>query len=643
MCGIVGAMLFAQSDYVLTEKYLIKMRDSMAHRGPDGAGIWISGNKKIGFGHRRLAIIDLSVEANQPMSNAEKSIWIVFNGEIYNHAHIRQELNSIKPRKWLTNHSDTEVIIHAYEEWGLNFISKLDGMFSIALWDARIEKLFLIRDRVGVKPLYYSIHNNRITFASEIKALLEDPGQKREVNEESFFHYLSFLTVPSPNTLFSGISKVPPGTVIEFDDSGTMLDYKYWDPLDNVRDLSLLSEDVIAELLLSEIKRSIEMRMVSDVPVGVFLSGGIDSSSNAVLISEITGAPIDTFTIGYQGTLASYQNELKFAKIIAEKVGARHHERLLNSDDLISFLPVMAKLQDEPLADPVCVPVYYISKLARESGTIVCQVGEGADEIFCGYPHWKFILRLEKFLKIIRPILPFKLLLRVLKLFGKDESWYFEYLSRSYHKVPIYWGAEVFTDNKKKKLLSDRMFNKYQAKNSWSALESIWARYLKKVHTRDDLQWMTYLDLNFRLPELLLMRVDKMSMGASIEVREPFLDHKLIEFALGIPREIKIKNGVLKSILKKSLRSVLPSVILDRRKQGFAAPIEDWMLGELGELARMQLKEFCIASDLLKWEEVEILLNSNKRANAWPLINMAQWWDVYIRPGLNNETQKNVN
>lgn len=633
MCGIAGALSFSQSDFKLTADYLIRMRDSMAHRGPDGAGIWLSDDKKIGFGHRRLAIIDLSDAANQPMSNDGGDVWVVFNGEIYNHADIRHELNLLRNYKWKTQHSDTEVIIHAYEQWGINCISKFQGMFSIALWDSSKKELFLIRDRVGVKPLYYSIHNQRVVFASEIKALLEDPEQKREVNEEAFFHYLSFLTVPAPNTLFAGIYKLSPGTWIKFNERGEFIKHRYWDAMDSIYDSSGLSEEQVAQKVLTELKRSIKLRMVSDVPVGVFLSGGIDSSANAVLNSECSLDSIDTFSIGYEGSYTSYQNELLYAKKVATQIDARYHEKLLNAHDLIEFLPIMAKLQDEPLADPVCVPVYYVSKLARESGVKVCQVGEGADELFCGYPHWKFMLSLQKSLNLLRPFLPINSLLKIFKAFGKGDRWYCEYLDRFHHQLPIFWGAEVFNDAQKKKLLSSRMLEKYGKLNSWVAIESIWHNYVNKATRPDPLQWMTYLDLNFRLPELLLMRVDKMSMGASIEVREPFLDHKLIELALGIPQDIKIKNGVLKSILKKALRGLLPDEILDRKKQGFAAPIDEWMGDELGGLTRQRLKDFCIQSDLLSWDEVENLLNSNRRANAWSLLNVAQWWEIYIKPG----------
>jgi asparagine synthase (glutamine-hydrolysing) len=635
MCGIAGALSFSQSDFRLTEEYLLRMRDSMVHRGPDGSGVWLAKDKKIGLAHRRLAIIDLSEAANQPMSNSDNTIWIVFNGEIYNHSDIRAELNELGKYKCKTQYSDTEVIIHAYEEWGIDCVSKFQGMFSIALWDSTKKELFLIRDRVGVKPLYYSIHNQRVVFASEIKALLEDSQQKREVNEESFFHYLSFLTVPAPNTLFSGIFKLPAGSWIKFNEIGGFVEHRYWDALDHVYDSSGLSEDQVAEMVLGELKRSIKLRMVSDVPVGVFLSGGIDSSANAVLNSECSLGPIDTFSIGYEGSYKSYQNELLYAKKVAVQINARYHEKLLSAQDLIEFLPIMATLQDEPLADPVCVPVYYVSKLARDSGVIVCQVGEGADELFCGYPHWKFMLSLQKSLDLLRPLLPINILLKFFKAFGKGDRWYCEYLDRFRRQLPIFWGAEVFNDVQKKNLLSSRMLRKYGDLNSWSAIESIWVKFIKKTPRVDSLQWMTYLDLNFRLPELLLMRVDKMSMGASIEVREPFLDHKLIELALGIPQDIKIKNGVLKSILKKSLRGLLPDEILDRKKQGFAAPIDEWMGDELGDLAWLKLKDFCIQSDLLNWEAVEKLLKSNKRANAWPLLNVAQWWEIYIKPGKN--------
>src|SRR5712671_5660273 len=396
MCGIAGVLSFTNSVFRVSEPYLTRMRDVMAHRGPDGAGIFVSPDRRLGLGFRRLAIIDLSERAMQPMSNEDGTLWVVFNGEIYNHAEIRAELEAIGGHRWKTDHSDTEVILHAFEQWGIDCIHKFRGMFAIALWDAKQRQLWLIRDRIGVKPLYYSIHHGRITFASEIKALLEDEEQQRGVNEEAFYYYLSFNATPAPHTLFSGIQKLPPGTWLRVNEDGQVQQSRYWDVWDHTQPLTNVTEAEIAEGILFELRTSVELRKISDVPVGVFLSGGIDSSTNAALFSEGEGQPVRTFSIGYDREYASYQNELHYARSMARTVGADHHERLLRENDLLDFLPQMVRQQDEPLADPVCVPVYYVSKLARDLGVIVCQVGEGADELFWGYPSWKTMLRLQQ-------------------------------------------------------------------------------------------------------------------------------------------------------------------------------------------------------------------------------------------------------
>ena len=394
MCGISGVLAFKNSNFEVTAAYLARMRDTMVHRGPDGAGSWISPDRRVGLAHRRLSIIDLSNAASQPMSNGDGSLEIVFNGEIYNHAEIRRELEELGRRRWKTDHSDTEVILQAFEEWGIDCLQKFRGMFAIALWDGKARRLWLIRDRVGIKPLYYSIHHGRITFASEIKALLQDPDQARAVNEEALFHYLSFITTPAPGTLFAGIHKLPPGSFLTIDAEGQRRQERYWDVLDHTTPLTGVAEEEIAERLLAELRTSVALRTVSDVPVGVFLSGGIDSSTNAALFSECATEKVKTFSVGYDKNYPGCQSELPQASQLAARLGAAHHERVLTQQDFLDFLPRMVYLQDEPIADPVCMPVYFLSRLARDHGVVVAQAGEGSDELFWGYEHWKQILQL---------------------------------------------------------------------------------------------------------------------------------------------------------------------------------------------------------------------------------------------------------
>ncbi|HYG74487.1 MAG TPA: asparagine synthase (glutamine-hydrolyzing) [Planctomycetota bacterium] len=632
MCGIVGAFSFKNSTFSITEPYLTAMRDTMVHRGPDGGANWISPDGRIGLGHRRLSIIDLSTVANQPMSNEDGTLWVAFNGEIYNHAEIRAELQNIGGHTWKTDHSDTEVILHAFEQWGIECLHKFRGMFGIALWDAKKRELWLIRDRIGIKPVYYSIHDGRIVFASEIKALLKDPGQKRAVHEEAFFHFLSFLTTPAPQTLFDGIKKLPGGTWLRITEDGKTEERRYWDVWDHTKPLTGVSEEEIAQRILAELRTAVKLRKVSDVPVGVFLSGGIDSSTNAALFSEGEGGEVKTFTIGYKGEYGSYRNELHYAKMIADKVGAKHHELLLTQDDLINFLPQMIKLQDEPIADPVCVPVYYVSKLARDNGVIVCQVGEGADELFWGYPSWKTSLELQGYADMPVPRLLKRMSLTGLELLGRQDRTYYEWLRRSSHGQPVFWGgAEAFPHNHKMRLLSPRLQKKFANYTSWEAMKPIYDRFETKAWEKSTLNWMTYVDLNMRLPELLLMRVDKMSMGVSLEGRVPFLDHKFVELAMSIPSEVKTRNGTLKHILKKAVRGVIPDELIDRKKQGFGVPVYEWFFDRLGAQARKELSEFCEQTDFLNRDEVLRLIDTGAGPQAWFVLNFALWWKEFVK------------
>ena len=631
MCGIVGSLVFRDSSFRVTDDYLTQMRDTMVHRGPDGGANWIAADSRIGLGHRRLSIIDLTTVANQPMSNEDDTLWVVFNGEIYNHAEIRTELEGLGGHRWKTNHSDTEVILHAFEQWGIECLHRFRGMFAIALWDVKKRQLWLVRDRIGIKPVYYSLHHGRITFASEIKALLKDPDQRRRVNEESLYHYLSFITTPAPHTLFDGIQKIPPGTWMRVDESGHVTQHRYWDVWDQATDLGHLSEDELCERIRGELRTAVKLRKVSDVPVGVFLSGGIDSSTNAALFSEDAESRVKTFTIGYEGEYQTYKNELDYARMMARRVGAEHYEKLLNVDDLLSFLPRMIQLQDEPIGDPVCVPVYYVSKLARDNGVIVCQVGEGADELFWGYPSWRIKLRLQQMDDLPVPHFFKRQVLAGMKLLGKADSFRYEALRRSTQHRPVFWGGcDAFTERQKYRLLSPRLRKQFAGFSSWEAIRPIHDRFRENAWETSNLNWMSYLDLNMRLPELLLMRVDKMSMGTSLEGRVPFLDHKFVELAMSIPQATKTKNGTLKYILKKAVRGLIPDEVIDRPKQGFGVPVHEWLFEKLGDRTRQEIKEFCHQTDLLDYTAVQSLIDRRQHGELWYLLNLAMWWKEYI-------------
>lgn len=633
MCGIVGAIALQAETPPVTADDIDAMCEAIAHRGPDGAGTWVSPDRRVGLGHRRLAIVDLSDGAAQPMSAASGDVWVTYNGEIYNHPEVRLELEATGRHRFRTDHSDTEVLLRAYLEWGVDCLDHLRGMFAFALWDGRSRKLWLVRDRIGIKPLYYSMNSGRLVFASEIKALLRDPQQQRAIDEESLFHYLSFLTSPGPNTLFAGIRKLSAGSWLLVDNEGGVEERRYWDALDVTLGFDGLGDDEIAEGLLEELRTAVELHKVSDVPVGVFLSGGIDSSTNAALFAEGSSDRVKTFSIGYDDDYGSYQNELGYAREMASRIGAEHHELRLTQRHLTDFLPQMVQLQDEPIADPVCVPVYYVSKLARDAGVVVAQVGEGADELFWGYPNWRRALRLQRWgngVPMSRSIA--RLGLAGLRLAGRRNGQVSDWLLRMGAGRPLFWGgAETFPHRQKMALLSPRLREQFADRDSWEAIEPIWRRYQDKRPGRAGLDWMTYLDLSFRLPELLLMRVDKMSMGVGLEGRVPFLDHHFVEYAMRIPETVKTRGGVLKSILKQSVRGLIPDSIIERPKQGFGVPVHEWLLSGLGDLVRDELDDFTKATDLLDPVAVRGLVAQGGNVTVWNLLNLALWWKAYIR------------
>ena len=631
MCGIAGVFTW-QPDTTVSPAILTRMRDVMEHRGPDAAGQWISPDSRVGLAFRRLAIVDLSAKANQPMSNEDDTLHVVFNGEIYNHAEIRRELKALGGHRWKTDHSDTEVILHAFEQWGIECVQRFRGMFGICLWDSRRREFWLIRDRIGVKPVYYSVHRGKLCFASEIKALLQDPDQARAIDEDALFHYLSFLVTPAPDTLFQGIKKLPAAHWMRVNADGKIHTERYWDPWTHAQGRPNISEAEATDELMARLREAVNLRKVSDVPVGVFLSGGVDSSTNTILFSEGESQPVRTFSAGYDRQYASYQNEFGYARQIADKVGAQHHEVAIRQQDALDFLPRMVELQDEPIADPVCIPVYFVSKLARDHGVIVCQVGEGADELFCGYPFWDEILRTER-LTAHAAMSPVNALgMAALRLAGHERSLKSEQLRRARAGQPLFWGgAEAFTQRGKELLLSPRLKKRFAGRTSWDYLQTVHQRFTASAWEPSPLHWMTYLDLNLRLPELLLMRVDKMSMGASIECRVPFLDHKFVEFALSLPQSLVYRPGQPKHLLKKAVASLLPQEIINRPKQGFGVPITEWFLDVLGDTVRATLRQFVKETDYFNPAEIEEIIRRRRTQQMWYLYNFVLWWKRYIR------------
>ena len=630
MCGIAGAIALDDQP-PLGDDVLCAMRDAMCHRGPDGRGLWVSADRRIGLAHRRLSIIDLSVKADQPMPNEDGSIQIVFNGEIYNHAEIRRELERRGGHRWRTDHSDTEVIVHAFEEWGIDCLHRFRGMFAMAIWDGRARELWLVRDRIGIKPLYWSSHHGRLVFASEIKGLLEDPDQPRDIHEESLYHYLSFLTTPAPQTLFAGIRKLPAGTWIRVKANGAIEERKYWDAWDHVTPLADASEDEISARVLDTLRASVRYRKVADVPVGIFLSGGVDSSTNAALFSEDERTQVKTFSVAYREEFGSYPSELPYARQMAARIGAEHHEYLISTDDLIEFLPRMVHLQDEPIADPVCVPVYFVSKLAREHGVTVCQVGEGADELFIGYPSWQAALDRQFWADMPGAVTAARASLPLLRAGGYEQTYQFESIRRASLGQPLFWGgAEAFTEAEKDGLLGAGVRQRLNGLTSWDVIKPIRDRFEAAAWDRGHPNWMTYVDLNMRLPELLLMRVDKMSMGVSLEGRVPFLDHEFVALALSIPSRLKLQDGELKHVLKRAVRGLIPDELIDRRKQGFGVPVNEMLPGRLLASARQEVARFAKETGLLDPAAADRVMTTADGSKVWYLMNLAMWWRHFI-------------
>jgi asparagine synthase (glutamine-hydrolysing) len=611
MCGIVGT--FKPGHTGCGPDVVARMRDRMEHRGPDGAGIWCAPDRSCTFGHRRLSIIDLSAAAAQPMVNDEGTVAVTFNGEIYNHVEIRKELEALGKYRWRTDHSDTEMLLHAYEEWGLDCVNRFYGMFAVAVYDGREPGrpvVHLVRDRVGVKPLYLTrTATGEWLFASEIRALLAHPGVSPEMDRTAFWHYLTFIVAPAPLTMFKGIFKVPAGHRVTIDWRGDASATQWWDCRpDGVRPLSEqdLSEPEAVVELTRLLKQSIARRMVSDVPFGVLLSGGVDSSLNVALMSELMTRPVTTFTIGYEGK--EDYNEFQFARRISARYKTDHHETLINREEAQNFLPLLVRLQDEPIADNVCIPLYFLSRLVKQSGTTVVQVGEGADENFLGY--WWCEHYRQKYESVYRPARNgsrrWRRFLSALKartpgLSGEDLA----IQRRAEAGRELFWGGAVCWWGEMRDRLTPSRDPFVQAVDcpvagllpqSFTALDSheVVREYLAPLDGRlrepDVLQKIPYLEMKLRLAEHLLMRVDKLTMAHAVEARVPFLDHDVVDFATRLPPSYKLRDGIGKRILKKAAEPYLDHDMIYRRKQGFGAPMEEWF--QEGDFGRRSLAAF---------------------------------------------------
>jgi asparagine synthase (glutamine-hydrolysing) len=611
MCAIVGTFNGTRSGSDAT--IVSAMRDRMRHRGPDGAGIWCAQDGSCTLAHRRLAIIDLSPAAAQPMANDDGTVAVTFNGEIYNHAAIRKELESLGKYRWRTDHSDTEVLLHAYEEWGLDCLDRFYGMFAFAVYDGREPRrpvVHLVRDRVGIKPLYLTKTGaGEWLFASEIRALLAHPDVSPEMDRTAFWHYLTFIVAPAPLTMFRGIFKIPAGHRVTIDWRGDARATAWWDCRPDrsrlLTEADLSEAEAVAELTRL-LKQSIARRMVSDVPFGVLLSGGVDSSLNVALMSELMTRPVTTFTIGYEGK--HDYNEFQFARRISARYRTDHHETCINGEQAQAFLPLLVRLQDEPIADNVCIPLYFLAEMVKQSGTTVVQVGEGADENFLGY--WWCEYYRQKYESIYRPARKgarHRLRwLSALKGHPQDPTLDdLEIRQRAEAGQELFWGGAVCWWGGMRRRLTPRRDPFVQPvdcpvkgllPDSLTTLDShaVVTQHVGAIDGRfgePDVLWkIPYLEMKLRLPEHLLMRVDKLTMAHAVEARVPYLDHDVVEFAMRLPPSYKLRDGAGKFILKKAAEPYIEKDMIYRRKQGFGAPMEEWF--REGEFGRRSLAAF---------------------------------------------------
>ena len=569
MCGITG-IYNMNGDGIIAKEVVQRMADTLVHRGPDDEGFFIEG--PIGLGHRRLSIIDIK-SGHQPIFNEDRSVAIVFNGEIYNHHELRAELEA-QGHLYRTN-SDTESIIHAYEQFENGFETHLTGMFAFAIWDARRSRLVLSRDRLGIKPLYYTIHRNRLVFASEIKAILTVEGIDRRVDQEALDAFLTLRYVPGPKTMFKDIFKLQPGHTLTAQD-GHVTIRPYWDLTfgEDSRDESRAVEEL--ETLLFEVCQS---HLMSEVPYGIFLSGGLDSSSIVAVLNEILKSRVQTFTVGYEN--GGGINEFSYAGVVAKHAGTEHHELTLSAKNFADWIPKLVWHMDEPVGDAACVPLYFLAQYAKTRATVL-HSGEGADEVFGGYSIYKKMrainnLQIDPLSYVARiisggltPLAGSGKLARYLRLLGLP-------LEERYRGVSGHSMEGI-----KHKLVRPQFLAELER---CSYLPETFAGYYGQVRTAKDLNKMLFIDMKTWLPDDLLIKADKMTMAASVELRVPFLDHRLVEFAARLSVSHKIKNGETKYLLKKMMQRYLPSGVIYRPKKGFPVPVAAWFRGNLYDLA----------------------------------------------------------
>lgn len=619
MCGIAGLAL-ADSRGAVEAHAIEAMLETLVHRGPDDSGSHLDGN--VALGMRRLSIIDIE-GGHQPIANEDERIWAVCNGEVYNFIELREELQAAGHR--FRTRSDTEVLVHAYEQWGPDFVNRLNGMYALALWDERERRLFLIRDRLGIKPLYWAQWNGRLGFASELKALVA-AGLPREVDPLALHHYLSYNYIPAPHCIWKGAHKLGAGHMLVWQDGRAKVK-PYWQLGQNRIDPPARVEEA-AEMVEALLERSVKRRLVSDVPLGLFLSGGVDSSALACMMAAHTPGRVKTFTADFADKTYS---EAAAARQTSELFGTDHHEFRVKMDPA-EMLPVLAGHFDEPFADSSAIPVYYLSLLARQSVTVALS-GDGADEVFAGYETYtaykwaRFYRLLPGFLT--RGLIP-RLARRIPTGEGKISRRYMaqRFLGAAGHEAERahYLWKIIFSEREKNGLYAPE-FARAEV-DSFAAMAESFAR----CPSADPVNRLLYVDTSVYLPDDILTKVDRMSMAVSLEARVPFLDHELVEAAFALPGGFKLRGMDKKHVLKRALARRLPGDVLRRRKRGFNVPMARWLRSELDEAVRYHLGEsrqrslgFFQPEAVKRLRREHFQHRRDRSREIWGLLNFSLW------------------
>ncbi|MBU4185791.1 MAG: asparagine synthase (glutamine-hydrolyzing) [Proteobacteria bacterium] len=586
MCGICGIYNLDQQPVAM--ELIRRMNNTLVHRGPDDEGYYFNAGKRggeeagklergnVGLGHRRLSIIDLD-SGKQPMGNEDGSVQVVFNGEIYNFLELRQQLQG-RGHLFMTR-SDTEVLVHGYEEWGVECVHRLRGMFAFAIWDEKERRLFLARDRLGIKPLYYYCDEQRIIFASELKAILEDRTILKDLDPEALSDYLSFGYVPGPKTIFKSIRKLPPGHILIQSAAGTKIK-QYWDL--KFQPKPYISIDEFCEQIMETLEESIQMRLISDVPLGAFLSGGIDSSVVVAIMSRLIQDPVVTNSVGF--TKREY-SELDHARATSKLFATDHHEYMV-APDAVDVVNKLSWHFDEPFADSSSIPTYYVSKMTRQNVTVALS-GDGGDENFAGYRRYYFD-RLENSIRSIFPVLFRQHIIGALAKIYPKADW----LPRMFRAKtlltniahdPVYGyfnSMSYFLPEMKDKVLNPEI---KRCLMDYDSIE-VFRRHYQNAGSDDPLSRAQYVDFKTYLVDDILTKVDRASMANSLEVRVPILDHKFVELVAQIPSNLKLNGKTSKYIFKKAASRLLPDSILNRKKMGFSIPVGEWLKKELRPL-----------------------------------------------------------